>query len=77
MVGTQCVDSAFKKKSMHPMALSVPCSLDSDQKDQLIEVIEKLLADKTTVSKTVSGDKGRKLRKGKKMNLQNALGMAS
>lgn len=26
------------------------CSLDSDQKDQLIEVIEKLLADKTTVS---------------------------
>lgn len=24
-------------------------SLDSDQKDQLIEVIEKLLADKTTV----------------------------
>lgn len=25
-------------------------SLDSDQKDQLIEVIEKLLADKTTVS---------------------------
>lgn len=25
------------------------CSLDSDQKDQLIEVIEKLLADKTTV----------------------------
>lgn len=30
--------------------LSLPCSLDSDQKDQLIEVIEKLLADKTTVS---------------------------
>lgn len=26
-----------------------PLSLDSDQKDQLIEVIEKLLADKTTV----------------------------
>lgn len=29
-----------------------PHSLDSDQKDQLIEVIEKLLADKTTVSRT-------------------------
>lgn len=28
-----------------------PHSLDSDQKDQLIEVIEKLLADKTTVSR--------------------------
>lgn len=26
------------------------CSLDPEQKDQLIEVIEKLLADKTTVS---------------------------
>lgn len=31
-------------------ALLFPHSLDSDQKDQLIEVIEKLLADKTTVS---------------------------
>lgn len=29
----------------------LPHSLDSDQKDQLIEVIEKLLADKTTVSR--------------------------
>lgn len=29
--------------------LSPPRSLDPDQKDQLIEVIEKLLADKTTV----------------------------
>lgn len=28
---------------------SLSHSLDSDQKDQLIEVIEKLLADKTTV----------------------------
>lgn len=28
---------------------SFSLSLDSDQKDQLIEVIEKLLADKTTV----------------------------
>lgn len=28
---------------------NVSLSLDSDQKDQLIEVIEKLLADKTTV----------------------------
>lgn len=32
-------------------ALLLPHSLDSDQKDQLIEVIEKLLADKTTVSR--------------------------
>ena len=32
-------------------ALFFPRSLDSDQKDQLIEVIEKLLADKTTVSR--------------------------
>lgn len=30
-------------------------SLDSDQKDQLIEVIEKLLADKTTVRTGVQG----------------------
>lgn len=37
-------------------------SLDSDQKDQLIEVIEKLLADKTTVGTSweerTSGGKG-------------------
>lgn len=43
---------AYIKSSMHAHSsfLSLPCSLDSDQKDQLIEVIEKLLADKTTVS---------------------------
>lgn len=34
-------------------ALLFPRSLDSDQKDQLIEVIEKLLADKTTVSRAL------------------------
>lgn len=34
---------------------SFSCSLDSDQKDQLIEVIEKLLADKTTVRRGAQG----------------------
>lgn len=37
--------------ALAPLALLFPRSLDSDQKDQLIEVIEKLLADKTTVSR--------------------------
>lgn len=33
----------------HILSNCFSLSLDSDQKDQLIEVIEKLLADKTTV----------------------------
>lgn len=56
MVGSQLLsakrDGGFGGLDTLPPMLSplFPCSLDSDQKDQLIEVIEKLLADKTTVS---------------------------
>ena len=32
------------------MAVYVYCSLDPESKEQLVEVIEKLLGDKTTVS---------------------------
>lgn len=53
MVGTTALQqfpTAAVSILLDLFSLALSCSLDSDQKDQLIEVIEKLLADKTTVS---------------------------
>lgn len=66
-VGAQEVNTAWaniekagdggRGKSLNRFSLS----LDSDQKDQLIEVIEKLLADKTTVRICAHGAVGGKV----------------